>query len=438
MNDPIMPPLPVNWQRRFFFIYAGQAFSILGSSLVQFALIWWLTRTTGSATVLAASSIATFLPNAILSPFAGALVDRWVRRKVMIASDGLVAVITLVLVILFWSDAIQVWHIYLAMFLRSFFGITHFTAMHASTTLMVPPEHYARIAGINQSLRGALNILAPPLGAMLLGLMSIQSVLAIDIITAGFAIAPLLFISVPQPSETTSIVGKTTPSRLWQDIRSAFRYSIAIPGMVALFAVAMIINFVIAPASSLIPLLVTQHYKGGVWHLGWIESAAGIGVVTGGLTLTAWGGFRKKVVTTLVGVIGIGAGVILLGGSPSNLFGLAIAGSFLTGFMSPIANGPIMAFLQSRVTPSMQGRVVTLLESSATIMMPLSLALAGPISDDLGIQTWFVFGGIACVLVAAASFFIPSVKNMEDIPAAVSTTNPKAGEPADIIPAQDL
>jgi DHA3 family macrolide efflux protein-like MFS transporter len=222
--------------------------------------------------------------------------------------------------------------------------------------------------------------------------------------------------TIPQPNDVAVNGNAVTPAALWQDIVSAFRYAVKIPGMVALFGIAMLINFVIAPSSSLIPLLVTQHFKGGVWHLGWIDSASGIGVVAGGLILTAWGGFRRKMVTTLSGVIGIGAGVLLLGISPSNMFTLAIAGAFLFGFMLPITNGPIMAFLQFRVDPGMQGRVITLLESFATAMMPVSLAMAGPISDRFGIQTWFVFGGAACILIALASFLIPSLYQMEDQP----------------------
>ncbi len=154
-----------NWKKRFFLIWTGQAFSLLGSGLVQFALVWWLTRTTGSATVLAGATLAALLPEVFLGPFAGALVDRWNRRLVMIFADAAIALVTFGLVILFWQGNIQVWHVFVALFIRSLGGAFHWPAMQASTSLMVPDDQLARISGINQALRGGMNIIAPPLGA---------------------------------------------------------------------------------------------------------------------------------------------------------------------------------------------------------------------------------------------------------------------------------
>ncbi len=133
-----------NWAKPFFTIWFGQAFSILGSKLVSFALVWWLTQKTGSATVLATSTIMIYLPQIFLGPFVGALVDRWNRRVVLIIADSAVALATLVLAFLFWVDVVELWHIYLIVFLRSLGGCFHFPAMQASTSLMVPDSHISR------------------------------------------------------------------------------------------------------------------------------------------------------------------------------------------------------------------------------------------------------------------------------------------------------
>ncbi len=169
------------WKAAFFTIWGGQALSLLGSQLVQFALIWYLTVLTRSATVLATAALVGILPNIFLGPFIGALVDRWNRRKVMLAADSLVALATMVLAVLFAFNLIEIWHIYLVLFLRALAGTFHNNAMSASTSLMVPVEILTRVQGLNQMLNGGLNIAAAPLGALLLELLPMQGILAIDV-----------------------------------------------------------------------------------------------------------------------------------------------------------------------------------------------------------------------------------------------------------------
>ncbi len=153
---------PATWKPRFFTIWLGQVASLIGSSVVQFGLIWWLTQSTGSATVLATASLIALIPGIFLAPFAGVLVDRWQRRTVMVAADGLVALAALWLAVTFWSGSIEIWHIYALMLLRSIGQSFHWPAMQASTSLMVPDEHLTRVAGLNQATKGALNIVGPP------------------------------------------------------------------------------------------------------------------------------------------------------------------------------------------------------------------------------------------------------------------------------------
>ena len=195
------------WKTRFFTIWSGQALSILGSQLVQFALIWHLTVQTGSATVLATASLVGMLPNVVLGPFIGTLVDRWNRRRIMLIADSIVALATLLLVTLFALDVVEVWHIFSVLFIRSLASTFHGNAMSASTSLMVPVEHLTRIQGLNQLLNGGLYVVAAPLGALLLGMLPMQGILSIDVITALFAILPLAFIHVPQ-LERNSVDGK--------------------------------------------------------------------------------------------------------------------------------------------------------------------------------------------------------------------------------------
>ncbi len=226
------------WQRPFFLIWGGQAFSLLGSSLVQFALVWWLTQETGSATVLATATLVAVLPGIIIGPFAGALVDRWSRRWVMVGADAIIALTTAWAVWLAWNGALQPWHVYVIMFIRATGGAFHWPAMQASTSLMVPTQHLSRVAGMNQTLYGLMNIMAPPLGALLLSLLALPSVLVIDIATALMAIMPLLVITVPQPpAKPAPADGAARPSVL-ADLRSGLRYVWAWPGLLMLMLLA--------------------------------------------------------------------------------------------------------------------------------------------------------------------------------------------------------
>ena len=414
-TPPSNPTVPERWAPRFFTIWAGQAFSLIGSALVQFALVWWMTSQTGSATVLATATLFALLPQIILGPFVGALVDRWNRRLIMILADSGIALATGVLIYLFATDQIQVWHVYVILLIRSLGGAFHGPAMTASTSLMVPPQHLARLAGLNQTLQGLISIFAPPLGAMLIGLLPLEGVMAIDIGTAALAVLPLLFIPIPRPPrQTAQDNGTAIKTSYWQDLAQGFRYVVKWPGLLGLILMAMLLNFLLVPSSSFMPLVVTQIFNKGVVELGWTETLFGVGMIVGGLTLGAWGGFKRKIITSLVGIIGISLGVILIGVAPGNMFFLLLVANFILGATQVFANGPLGAIFQSTIEHDMQGRVFSLINAGATAMMPLSLMVAGPMSDWLGMRIWYLIGGGLCILVTIIAFFTPAIITIEE------------------------
>jgi DHA3 family macrolide efflux protein-like MFS transporter len=407
-------PHPENWAVRFFTIWIGQAFSLFGSGLVQFALVWYLTRETGSATVLATATLVALLPQIFLGPFIGALVDRWNRRLIMIVADSSIAASTLGLVWLFTTGRAEVWHIYVIMGIRSLGGAFHHPAMTSSTSLMVPDKHLARISGLNQTLQGLIGILAPPAGAFLLEVTSTQNVLLIDVGTAALAVLPLLFIAIPQPARPAhTLEGSEGHSSYWQDLRAGLAYVGKWPGLLGLILLAMALNFVLSPTAAFLPLMVTKVFNKGALELGWSESLFGVGLITGGIILSVWGGFKRRIVTSFIGIFGIGISVLLMGLIPANMFVLFLAVGFLLGFSQVFANGPLGAIFQSSIVPEMQGRVFSLLGAGATAMMPLSLLIAGPVSDRFGIHLWFIVGGVVTLLMVVAGSFIPSIMNIE-------------------------
>ncbi len=403
-----------NWRARFFTIWGGQAISLFGSRLVQFALIWWLTAETGSATVLAIASLIGLLPTVLLGPFAGALVDRWKRRQVILVVDTAIALATLLLAYLYAIDAVSVGTVYVLLLVRGIGESFHWPSMSAATSLMVPDEQLTRVQGLNQMLQGGLNIVAAPLGALLLGFLPMQGIMLIDVVTAAFAILPLLAISIPEVAQHKEKSSSERSTTFWDDFRSGLKYVRGWPGLMILMLLAMVINFLLTPAAALMPILVADYFKGGPLQLGWIEAAFGFGMIAGGLVLGAWGGFKKRILTSMFGLLGLGIGFSLIGFVPSNLFWLGVVSAFFAASMVPMVNGPIHAILQSAVEPEMQGRVFTLVGSMGAAMAPLGLIIAGPVADAIGVQSWYVIGGLACVLMAVVGYSIPAVMNIED------------------------
>ncbi|MCD6577364.1 MAG: MFS transporter [Anaerolineaceae bacterium] len=408
----MIPEIQANWKKPFFIIWVGQAFSLLGSELVQFSLIWYLTKKTGSASVLATASFVALLPRVFLSPISGALVDRWNRQMVMIFADGSIAIATMVLAGVFWFEAIQIWHIYLILFIRALGSGFHWPAMQASTSLMVPKNQLTKISGMNQTLRGAMGIAAPLLAALLLEIFPIYGILFIDVITAIIAIFPLLFILIPQVNHSVEKI--TGLSQIWDDIKVGYTFLVGWRGLLYLTLAATILNFLLNPGFTFTPLLVTEHFGKGVIELSMIESAFSAGMIIGGMVLSTWGGFNRNIYTSLAGIIGLAVGTGLIAIAPSDHFMLAVFGMSLAGFMNPIANGPIFAIMQTYVEPEMQGRVFSLLESMVSAMMPISMVIAAPVAEWVGIRGWLAFGAIGCFVIGLVGFFTPSLLHIED------------------------
>lgn len=397
-----------NWAARFFTLWAGQALSLLGSQLVQFAIIWYLTKLTNSATTLAFASMMGLLPGVLLSPFIGTWVDRGNRKQLLIAADTTVAAATLILALLFALDLDQVWHIYLVLFIRAVAGGFHQSAFGASVVLLVPKEQLARIQGFTQALYGGLNIISAPLGAYLLAIMPLQGILLIDVTTALIAVTILFFIYIPQPERK-----EQTQNTFWQDFGAGFRYIIAWRGLVILLLLVMVINFFFTATEPLTPLLITNHFKGDAESLGLWLALFSAGNLLGGVILGAWGGFSRKIVTAQLGLVFTGLSTIVIGVVSPEMFWTGLVANTVVGILLPIINGSFGATLQATIAPEMQGRVFAFIFSAAMLVSPLALVIAGPFADKVGIQPWFIVSGVSCAVMGAAGFLSSEVMNIE-------------------------
>lgn len=404
-----------SWKYPFALIWLGQAFSLVGSGLAGFAIIWWLTATTGSATVLATATLAALLPGILIGPLAGPLIDRWDRRTVIIVADLTGALGAAVLAVLFWADTLAIWHVYLIMALRSLAGAFHWPAMQASISLMAPERHLARIGGLNQMLQGATHIAAPPLGALLIAIWPLHALMLIDVVTALIAVAGVGLVRFPRPPRSAHSSDSTSTGVLAEMI-AGMQYIGRWPGLIIVMTMAALINLLLTPAFSLLPILVTKHFGGGALQLAWMNAAEGAGIVLGGLIIGVWGGFERRMHTVVVGLVGLGISILVIGAAPAAAFLPALAAVAVVGAMSPVVNAPLMAIVQSIVAPEMQGRVFTALGSVSMAMTPLGLIIAGPVADALGVQVWYLLGGGVCLLMTLFVIGIPAVRDLEDRP----------------------
>jgi DHA3 family macrolide efflux protein-like MFS transporter len=226
------------------------------------------------------------------------------------------------------------------------------------------------------------------------------------------AIGPLLFISIPQPTYRAP-GGASLALTVLADLRAALRFVWGFAGLRSLIAITMTLNVLGWPLVTLVPILITKHFSGGAVEMGWFQSALGFGAILGGLILSLWGGFQRRIITLLLALILDGAGMIVLGLSPATAFLLAVGAWFLVGLMSSTINGTSMAILQATVPPAMQGRVFALNWSCVTAMAPLGLAVAGPVADALGAPAWYVIAGVSHAALGSLAFFIPALMRIE-------------------------
>lgn len=402
-----------SWRRRFFTYWSAQAVSLIGSNLAQFAITWWMTKATGSATVLATATFFAIVPGVILGPLAGVLVDRWNRRLIIIVADGVGALGAALLLLLFWLDAIQVWHIYSITFVRALAGTFHSAAGQSSITLMVPQEQLARVAGMNQTIQGINMVVAPPLGALLLEVFSLPAMMAIDVVTALIAIALVFTIVIPQPPANTSVEERLS---ILADLRTGLLYIWSWPGLFLALCLSSLLNFLLSPAFSLLPILVTEHFNGDALQFATLNTMLGLGYIGGGLLLGVWGGFERRIYTAIVGLAGMSVGTLLIAVAPADGYWLAVAGIAWFGILNPIANGPVMAIMQAVVAPEMQGRFFTVLGTMSQGMAPIGLLIAGPVADAFGVQFWFLIGTVGLIVMSVILFLTPALRNLEDHP----------------------
>jgi MFS family permease len=421
----------------FTIVWAGQLISVLASTMTQFALTIWAYQETGSATVLGIINTAFIVPFLLLSPVAGVMVDRHNRKLMMMVSDLTAVLATTVVLVLHLSGVLQIWHLYIAAVINGLGNTFQWPAYSAAISTMVPKEHYSRANGMMSLVESVPGVLAPLLAGVLLLSIKLTGILVIDMITFALAIVALLAVHIPQPTRT--VEGQVGQGSIFKEAAYGFKYIFARRGLLGLLIFFIVLNFVIGLSISLFSPFILERTNQNSAILGAVTSANAIGAVIGGLLISLWGGFKRRMTSIFIGEALTGLFLLTIFGLGRSLPIWVI--SVVIGGIFPIfTNGASQAIWQAKVAPDLQGRVFSARRMIAWSVGPITPILAGLLADyvtepAMQSQTWlaqtfgwmvgnkagsgmalqFVLTGIAYMLVALIVYlFFPHVRNLED------------------------
>ena len=364
----------------FTIVWVGQIISLLGTSMTGFAMTIWAYQKTNSATALALVGFFFVAPMLIVSPFAGALVDRTNRKMMMMVSDIASGITTFIILILISTGNLQIWHLYITSAFQGVFQSFQWPAYSAAISTMIPKQHYGRANGMLSLADTASNIFAPILAGALLGIIGIPGILLIDLATFAFAIGALLLVHIPQPKITEE--GRKAQGNIFKEAAYGFRYILTRPSLLALQLVFMTGNFFIGMPGAVRAAMILANTGSSEKALAYVSSAGAVGGVVGGLVMSAWGGPKRRVHGVLMGwfVASLLGGVLMGFGRSIPFWAVA---SFFGVFFVPIINGSNQAIWQAKVPPDLQGRVFSIRRLIAWFVNPLAMLVAGPLADNV-------------------------------------------------------
>nr|WP_295969794.1 MFS transporter [uncultured Bacillus sp.] len=383
----------LHWKKNILLFLGSQTISLFGSSLVQYTIMWYITLTTESGLMMTLYILCGFIPTFILSPFAGVWADRYNRKRLIILSDGMIAIATLILAVVFLMGYDEIWLLFVMSSIRALGTGVQTPAVGAILPQIVPEEQLTKVNGTNGTLQAIIMFVSPMVSAALLSFSTIEMIFFIDVITAAMAILTLLvFVHIPihkkaAEKQVTSYLG---------DLKEGLLY-IKMHGFLKAFFLFFAVFFVLlAPASFLTPLQVTRSFGDDIWRLTAIEIAFSVGMMVGGAVIAAWGGFQNRIHTMVFSTIIMGVCTIALGVIPNFWIYLFFMAVF--GVAMPIFNTPTMVLVQERVEGDYLGRIFGVFGMISTSMMPIGMLIFGPIADIMDIE-WLLIGTGLLILI---------------------------------------
>lgn len=423
--------------RAFTVVWIGQVLSLLGSNMTGFALTIWAYQITGEATALALVGFFSFAPGILMSPIAGALVDRWNRKVVMIISDVAAGVSTIVVLLLYLTDSLQIWHLFVTGAFAAAFQAFQWPAYSAAISTMLPKSQYTRASGMMSLAESIAQIAAPAIAGVLLVALGIGGILIIDVVTFVFAVSAVAFVHIPQPEQSQD--GAANQGGLLKESLFGFSYIWRRKSLLGLQLTFFFINLTGTLGGILLAPMILARTNNNELIFGTVQSVAGIGGLIGGLLLSTWGGPKRRVHGVLLGMFASSLlGQVLMGVGQTVPIWLIAA--FFLSFFIPVLNGSNQAIWQAKVPPDIQGRVFSVRRLIAQVTAPIAMLMAGPLADVVfepamradgvlaplfgwmvgtgpgaGMALIFVITGIGGMIIGLGGYLFPVIRNAEDI-----------------------
>lgn len=396
--------------KNYILFWSGQQFSLLGSFIVQFVIIWWITIETESAIMLALANFFYLIPVLIFTPIAGVYADRWNKKTIIIVVDSLQAYFTLILIIFFVMDFTELWAIFTIIGLRSMCQAFHSPTVSSLTPAMVPKDKLSRMNGLNYLFTGLIQLIGPAVAATLLLVLSIKFILWLDILTFMIALIPLLIIKIPKINNIEQLPGKKS---FFKDLRIGFRIIKVVPGLLIIILLAMLINFLIQPLSVLMPLYIYDVHLGDLFIFALMEIIFQGSMIAGAILTSIKKDWKHKIRVIFISIIIINIGYMMYALAPIGNFSIIIIGSIIAAFSLPIVNTILQTIMQTTIPVDKFGRAISIVSTLAMVITPLAAIISGPLAEVLGISTLFFFCAILGLIITIITYTFTGIRHVD-------------------------
>jgi len=394
--------------KNYLFFWGGQLISLLGSSIIQFVIIWWIAEGTGSPVIVSVAFFLGSLPMVIVPPIIGVFIDRWNRKLTIIITDSLQAFFTFLLIFFFLADITNIWLVITMNFLRGICQSTHFITVNAIIPLMIPKKSLSRMNGINYLFTGIIRVIGPIVAGFLLLFIEIEQILWADIVTFFIAIIPLLLIKIP------SILGKSAIDQkksYFKDFKSGITILKGVKTLLILIIFISIINLLNMPFTAQMSLYIIINHSGGEQNYAMVSAFLQGGIVIGAIIALSKKNWKHKELIILSSVVIGVTGYSLTALAPKGNFLMISIGALIHASMIPIANTMFLTILQTSVPAKTQGRVFSIVASIAAAVTPLGMLISGPLAEIFGIRLLFIMSLCFQLVTLILTWFLTSLKS---------------------------
>ncbi|NPD89312.1 MAG: MFS transporter [Asgard group archaeon] len=417
--------------KNFLVIWIGQKFSYLGSAIVQFALIWWITEVTQSASFLSLSFFLTFVPRVLLSPLAGRFADKYDRKKLLIIADSLQAFTTFILIAAIYFRGFMVGLVLMFNTLRAIFQTFHNPVSATLVPLMVPKKKFSNINGLNQLFLSVLDLLTPAIAAFLMVFFPISIILWVDVVTFLIAFCFLIPATIPkqnQPFRNQNQIKETqSKKRRFQRITDGLELFKEIPGLGAIISVVIIANLMLTPFNALITYFVNVSHGGSEIEMAILSGCLQVGIITGSILVSLKRKWVHKTRAMFISIISLFFGIIFFGLAPNGSFYWIYIGGISITFLLPIFRTLRATITQMSVPVQKMGRFVGFFMVFNSLSMMVGYLVVGPLAELIGIVPLFISSASLAIFIITLIFLFSKIKQLEAI----------SLEPSDYAPQKD-